>query len=101
MAEAALAISIFALIIALMALSVARSAAALSRGPVPNVLRSEPAPAPEAFAAAASSAGISAQVAALVAQGKKIEAIKQYRTETRSGLKEAKDAVEAFERGVR
>ena len=36
---------------------------------------------------------------ALIQRGQKIEAIKQYRERTRSGLKEAKDAVEALERG--
>jgi ribosomal protein L7/L12 len=35
----------------------------------------------------------------LIRRGQKIEAIKQYRERTRSGLKEAKDAVEALERG--
>jgi ribosomal protein L7/L12 len=36
---------------------------------------------------------------ALIERGQKIEAIKQYRERTGSGLKEAKDAVEALERG--
>jgi ribosomal protein L7/L12 len=36
---------------------------------------------------------------ALIEAGQKIEAIKQYRERTGSGLKEAKDAVEALERG--
>jgi len=40
-------------------------------------------------------------VAALMAAGRKIPAIKQYRIETGAGLKDAKDAVEAFERGMR
>ena len=35
----------------------------------------------------------------LIQNGQKIEAIKQYRERTRSGLKEAKDAIEALERG--
>jgi ribosomal protein L7/L12 len=35
----------------------------------------------------------------LIRTGQKIEAIKQYRERTGSGLKEAKDAVEALERG--
>ncbi len=35
----------------------------------------------------------------LIQSGQKIEAIKQYRERTGSGLKEAKDAVEALERG--
>lgn len=36
---------------------------------------------------------------ALIQSGQKIKAIKQYRERTGSGLKEAKDAVEALERG--
>ncbi|QDV35665.1 ribosomal protein L7/L12 [Tautonia plasticadhaerens] len=39
------------------------------------------------------------QVRDLLDQGSKIEAIKVYRERTGAGLKEAKDAVEAFERG--
>jgi ribosomal protein L7/L12 len=35
----------------------------------------------------------------LIQNGQKLEAIKQYRERTGSGLKEAKDAVEALERG--
>ncbi|CAM3732786.1 ribosomal protein L7/L12 [Occultella aeris] len=42
--------------------------------------------------------GLSPRVAELLARGKKIEAIKVYREETGVGLKEAKDAVERFER---
>jgi len=38
-------------------------------------------------------------LSALIQTGQKIEAIKQYRERTQSGLKEAKDAVEALERG--
>jgi len=38
---------------------------------------------------------------ALIRKGQKIEAIKLYRERTGSGLKEAKDAVEALERGER
>ena len=38
-------------------------------------------------------------LASLIQNGQKIEAIKQYRERTGSGLKEAKDAVEALERG--
>ena len=41
---------------------------------------------------------LSSTVAALVARGKKIEAIKVYRDQTGVGLKEAKDAVERIER---
>jgi ribosomal protein L7/L12 len=40
---------------------------------------------------------VSERVKELVRAGKKIEAIKMYREETGAGLKEAKDAVEAFE----
>jgi large subunit ribosomal protein L7/L12 len=43
----------------------------------------------------------SAAVLAFLDQGRKIEAIKQYRVETGAGLKDAKEAVEAFERGHR
>jgi ribosomal protein L7/L12 len=39
------------------------------------------------------------QVRTLLAEGRKIEAIKLYRGETGARLKEAKDAVEAIERG--
>ena len=43
---------------------------------------------------------LEAAVQALLAQGKKIEAIKIYREATDLGLKESKDAVEAIERGM-
>jgi large subunit ribosomal protein L7/L12 len=46
----------------------------------------------------AGAGGLSPRVADLLARGKKIEAIKVYREETGVGLKEAKDAVERFER---
>lgn len=36
----------------------------------------------------------------LLDQGKKIEAVKLYKVHTGSGLKDAKDAVEALQRGV-
>src|SRR5262249_3636310 len=39
------------------------------------------------------------EVATLLEQGQKIEAIKRYRERTGVGLKEAKDAVEAIQRG--
>ena len=39
------------------------------------------------------------ELRALMAAGRKIEAIKQYRAATGAGLAEAKDAVEALERG--
>ncbi|MBI3099817.1 MAG: ribosomal protein L7/L12 [Planctomycetes bacterium] len=42
-----------------------------------------------------------AAVLDLIRQNRKIEAIKAYREKTGSGLKEAKDAVEAMERGGR
>lgn len=41
----------------------------------------------------------SGPVADLLREGRKIEAIKRYREQTGVGLKEAKDAVEAMERG--
>jgi ribosomal protein L7/L12 len=40
------------------------------------------------------------ELAALVARGQKIEAIKRYREYTGTGLREAKEAVEAIERQV-
>ena len=40
-------------------------------------------------------------VKALLFKGQKIPAIKKYREETGLGLKEAKEAVEAIERGLR
>lgn len=43
----------------------------------------------------------SGPVADLLREGRKIEAIKRYREQTGVGLKEAKDAVEAMERGER
>jgi ribosomal protein L7/L12 len=42
-----------------------------------------------------------ARIRALLAQGNKIEAIKVYRAQTGLGLKAAKDAVEALERGLK
>ncbi len=50
-----------------------------------------PAPPPDAVAAG--------DIRALLAGGNKIAAIKAYRDATGAGLKEAKDAVEAMERG--
>jgi large subunit ribosomal protein L7/L12 len=44
---------------------------------------------------------VSDAVLGFIQAGKKIDAIKQYRLETGVGLKEAKDAVEGFERGGR
>lgn len=41
-----------------------------------------------------------AQIRDLLANGRKIEAIKLYRDRTDAGLKEAKDAIEALERGA-
>jgi len=45
---------------------------------------------------AGAASGLSAAVRQLADDGKKIEAIKLYREETGLGLKEAKDAVEAY-----
>ncbi len=45
-------------------------------------------------------ANLDAELQALVAAGRKIEAIKRYRELTGVGLKEAKDAVEALMRGA-
>lgn len=45
--------------------------------------------------------GITPEIRALVAQGKKIPAIKAYRIETGAGLKEAKEAIDAFAAGRR
>lgn len=42
--------------------------------------------------------GITDQVKQLVAEGKLIQAIKEYRAATGAGLKEAKDAVEEYQR---
>ena len=47
------------------------------------------------------SGGIDAEVASLINTGKKIQAIKLYRERTGTGLAEAKDAVEAYERRYR
>jgi ribosomal protein L7/L12 len=59
-------------------------------------------PAPPAAAATATGAttipGMSPQVLAQLMAGNKIGAIKRYREEYGSGLKDAKDAVDAFER---
>ncbi|MCP4784068.1 MAG: hypothetical protein GY903_21190 [Fuerstiella sp.] len=48
---------------------------------------------PEVFA----KYGLSTTVAELADEGKKIEAIKVHRTETGVGLKDAKDAIEAYQ----
>ena len=42
--------------------------------------------------------GLTDQVKQLIAEGKTIMAIKEYRSATGAGLKEAKDAVEEYER---
>lgn len=47
----------------------------------------------------ASATGISPEVADLVARGEVIRAIKVYREQTGAGLKEAKDAVDAYRAG--
>jgi ribosomal protein L7/L12 len=44
-------------------------------------------------------ANFDAELRALLAEGRKIEAIKRFREETGAGLAEAKDAVEALDRG--
>ena len=51
--------------------------------------------APEERDAAGTDSGLDAQIAELLRQGQKIEAIKCYREATGVGLREAKDAVEA------
>lgn len=43
---------------------------------------------------------LASEIAALVARGQKIQAIKRYREYTGTGLREAKEAVEAIERQV-
>ncbi len=67
---------------------------------VPEALRT-PAPNFAGFnpAEIAREAGVLAEVKKLIDDGKKIEAIKRYRETFHVGLKEAKDAVEAIERG--
>lgn len=44
---------------------------------------------------------LTSEIVSLLARGQKIEAIKQYRVYTGSGLKEAKEAVESIERSQR
>ena len=109
MAELALGLSVLALAVSLLAL--ARTSSRAASGPRPNVLSSLSSQGFEGLSSGGASAvgsgevstpsAPSAAVAALVAAGQKIPAIKQYRTETGAGLKESKDAVEAFERGMR
>jgi ribosomal protein L7/L12 len=109
MAELALGLSVLALAVSLLAL--ARTSARAVSGPRPNVLSNLGsqglAGAGSGWETAAGSGEASTPsapspaVAALVAAGRKIEAIKQYRTETGAGLKDSKDAVEAFEAGAR
>ena len=67
-------------------------------GAQPNQLASSSETAPTA---ASTPEQPSEAVLDFVGAGKKIDAIKQYRIETGAGLREAKDAVEAFERGAR
>ena len=55
-------------------------------------------PPPPALAQPTSIPGMSPQVQALLLGGNKIGAIKRYREEYGSGLKDAKDAVDEFER---
>lgn len=47
------------------------------------------------------SAGLGAELRPLILRGDLIEAIKRYREETGAGLKESKDAVEAFREQLR
>jgi ribosomal protein L7/L12 len=47
-----------------------------------------------------SDSGLRSEVAVLLQQKSKLEAIKLYRERTGLGLKEAKDAVEAIEKGM-
>jgi hypothetical protein len=66
-------------------------------------LQAMPAPPPDPAAGtdpvgATPNPGISPPVRALILSGQKIQAIKRYREEYGSGLKDAKDAVEEFER---
>jgi ribosomal protein L7/L12 len=49
-------------------------------------------------AAPATNGDLANEIAALLARGQKIEAIKRYREYTGTGLREAKEAVEAIER---
>jgi ribosomal protein L7/L12 len=93
MAELALLLSVIALVVAIAALYVAGSADRMALGPRPNQLTSL------GQADAGTAAEPSAQVLALLNAGKKIDAIRVYRTETGAGLAEAKAAVEALERG--
>ena len=101
MAEVALAFSILALIVAFAALLMAAGTArAGSSGPRPNVLL-RPTSDPPPFGPPSAFGQPSVRVVDLINGGRKIEAIKEYRMETGAGLKEAKDAVEAYERGSR
>jgi ribosomal protein L7/L12 len=56
-------------------------------------------PRPPVARPAPSQSPASGPVADLLREGKKLEAIKRFREQTGAGLKEAKDAVEAMERG--
>jgi ribosomal protein L7/L12 len=112
MAEIALVLSIVALVVALTALAFATNAAVGARPhrPRPNELTSlgleaggfgQPVAGQPVMGPLSTPGQPSPAVMAFLQAGKKIEAIKQYRIETGEGLKEAKDAVEAFQRGVR
>jgi len=105
MGDMTLVISVIALFVSVVALTVALSSGPRrATGPQANVLS---APTPWA---ASSETPVSADVPApgaaasqaaildLLARGQKIPAIKLYRQQTGAGLKEAKDAVEAMER---
>lgn len=66
---------------------------------VPAELRAAAGTARSAAGAFADKAIKLAEITALIAQGKKLEAIKEFRETFGTGLKEAKDAVDALERG--
>ena len=51
--------------------------------------------------APATNGDLTSEIVSLLARGQKIEAIKRYREYTGTGLREAKEAVEAIERGQR
>ena len=56
-------------------------------------------PADVARRAEAASSGTEGDIISMLEQGRKIDAIRMYREQTGAGLREAKDAVEALERG--
>jgi ribosomal protein L7/L12 len=68
------------------------STSSISRRPAPR-------PTPSPRLSDEHNFGLKVEIAALLQAGNKIQAIKVYREATGVGLKEAKDAVEAFEQG--